>query len=181
MSYFSNRALRWAAPVALVGALGLAACGNGDDTEPIRVAAPSVAGVGSDQHLTNKAEELARASAGVGSDQHLNNMAADVAVERANRAWSARLTGQAEQIQRAEAARVAVQAEQFERSAHLDGQANTYGTDVPTNSDANLPNAFEAGNRAAQAAQAEAYVDQLEDRADTNHSILPGWHHVPSQ
>jgi hypothetical protein len=28
MSYFSKRALRWAAPVALVGALGLAACGD---------------------------------------------------------------------------------------------------------------------------------------------------------
>ncbi len=188
MSYFSNRALRWAAPVALVGALGLAACGNGDDTEPIRVAAPSVAGVGSDQHLTNKAEELAAeqrafraASASAGSDQHLNNKAAEIASQRANRAWSARMTGQAEQIRRAEAARIAVQAEQFERSAHLEGQANTYGTDVPTNSDADLPNAFEAGNRAAQAAQAEAYVDQLQDRADSNRQILPGWHHVPSQ
>ena len=208
MSYFSKRALRWAAPVALVGALGLAACGNGDDTEPIRVAAPSAAGVGSDQHLNNRAEELARASASAGSDQHLNNKAvelateqraaraasssagsdqhlnnkaAEIASQRVNKAWSARLTGQAEQIQRAEAARLAVQAEQFERSAHLDGQANTYGTDVPTNSDANMPNAFEAGNRAALKAQGEAYVQQQQDRADSNRHILPGWHHVPSQ
>ena len=59
MSYFSKRALRWAAPVALVGALGLAACGNSDDTEAVRVAAPSAVGVGSDQHLNNKAEEIA--------------------------------------------------------------------------------------------------------------------------
>jgi hypothetical protein len=190
MSNFSKRALRWAAPVALVGALGLAACGNGDDTEPVRVAAPSAAGVGSDQHLANKAEELARASASAGSDQHLNNKAVELAAEqqaaraasqRVNEAWAARLTGQAEQIQRAEAARLAVQAEQLERSAHLDGQANTYGADVPTNSDANLPNAFEAGNRAAQAAQADAYVEQQQDRADSNRDFLPGWHHVPSQ
>jgi hypothetical protein len=181
MSYFSKRALRWAAPVALVGALGLAACGDSDDTEAVRVAAPSAAGLGSDQHLANQAEKLARASASVGSDQHLNNQAAELAQEqrafraasvgsdqhlnnqaaeiasqRANWAASARLTGQAEQLQRAQAARLAAQAEQYERSAHLEGQAKTFeGTDVPTNSDANLPNAFEAGNRAAQAALAD--------------------------
>jgi hypothetical protein len=192
MSYFSKRALRWAAPVALVGALGLAACGNGDDTEAVRVAAPSVAGLGSDQHLANKAEELARASAvagsdqhlnnraaelareqrayqaaSVGSDQHLNNKAAELAGQRANRAASARLTGQAEQLQRAQAARLAAQAEQYERSAHLEGQAKTFERmDVPTNSDANLPDAFVAGNRAAQAALADGYVAQLQDRAD---------------
>jgi hypothetical protein len=194
MSYFSKRALRWAAPVALVGALGLAACGGGDDTEAVRVAAPSAAGLGSDQHLANKAEELARASAVAGSDQHLNNKAAELAEEqrafraasvgsdqhlanraaelasqRANRASSARLTGQAEQLQRVQAARLAALAEQYERSAHLEGQANTYsGTDVPTNSDANLPDAFGAGNRAAQAALADGYVEQQRDRADDN-------------
>jgi hypothetical protein len=192
MSYFSKRALRWAAPVALVGALGLAACGNGDDTEAVRVAAPSAAGLGSDQHLANKAEELARASsaagsdqhlnnkaaelaeeqrafraASVGSDQHLNNKAAELASQRANQAASARLTGQAEQLQRAEAARLAAQAELSERSAHLEGQAKTYsGTDVPTNSDANMPDAFEAGNRAAQKALADGYVAQLQDQAN---------------
>jgi len=196
MSYFSKRALRWAAPVALVGALGLAACGNNDDTEAVRVAAPSVAGFGSDQHLANKAEELARVSAvagsdqhlsnvaaelaseqrayqaatdrltaqaeqyqrstsvaaSVGSDQHLNNKAAELASQRANQAASARLTGQAEQLQRVQAARLAAQAEQSERSAHLEGQAKTFERmDVPTNSDANLPNPFGAGNRAVQA------------------------------
>jgi hypothetical protein len=231
MSYFSKRALRWAAPVALVGTLGLAACGNSDDTEAVRVAAPNAVGVGSDQHLANQAEELARASASAGSDQHLNNQAeelaqqerayraatasvgsdqhltnqaAEIASQRANRAASARLTGQAEQLQRAQAARLAAQAEQYERSAHLEGQANTYSRiDVPTNSDANLPNVFEAGNRAAQAAladgyvtqlqdqadgnrdaqmaQAEQYVEQQQDRADSNRYFLPGSHHVPSQ
>jgi hypothetical protein len=231
MSYFTKRALRWAAPVALVGALGLAACGNSDDTEAVRVAAPGIVGVGSDQHLNNKAAEVARASASAGSDQHLNNkaeelaqqerayraatasagsdqhlnnQAAEIASQRANRAASARLTGQAEQIQRAQAARAMTQAERFERSAHLEGQTNTYGgTDVPTNSDANLPNVFEAGNRAAQAAladgyvaqlqdradgnrgaqmaQAERYVEQQQDRADSNTNMLPGSHHVSTR
>ena len=223
MSYFSKRALRWAAPVALVGALGLAACGDNDDTAAVRVAAPSAVGLGSDQHLNNQAAEIARASASagsdqhlnnqaeelaqqerayraatvsVGSDQHLNNQAAEIASQRANRAASARLTGQAEQLQRAQAARLAVQAEQFEWSAHLEGQANTYsGTDVSKVS--------ETGNRAAQMAQVDGYVGQLQDRADGNRdaqmsqaeqyvaqqqyragaqrSILPGSHHVSTQ
>jgi hypothetical protein len=229
MSYFSKRAVRWAAPVALVGALGLAACGNSDDTEAVRVAAPSAVGVGSDQHLANQAEELARPSAvagsdqhlnnqaeelaqeqrafraaSVGSDQHLNNQAAEIASQRANRAASDRLSGQAEQMQRAQVARLAAQAERSEWSAHLEGQANTYSVvDVPTNSDANLPNVFEAGNRAAQAALADGYVTQLQDqsdgnrdaqmaqadqyvtqqqdRADSNRYFLPGSHHVPTQ
>jgi hypothetical protein len=211
MSYISKRALQWVAPVALVGALGLAACGNSDDTEAVRVAAPSPAGIGSDQHLANMAEELAQqeraykaAAVEVGSDQHLNNQAAEIASQRANRAASARLTGQAEQIQRAQAARVAAQAARVEWSAHLEGQAKTYARmNVPTNSDANLPNAFEAGNRAALMAQAEQYVEQLQDRADgnrdalmaqaeqyveqqqdraeSNGDFLPGWHHVSEQ
>jgi hypothetical protein len=181
MSYFSKRALRWAAPVALVGALGLAACGNSDDTEAVRVAAPSVAGLGSDQHLANQAEELARASASAGSDQHLSNVADEIArAQRANEAASARLAGEAE------------------RQAHLDGNADTYGNlladaaeglvdeqaAVQAGANASIakaygdehrqlntgagPNAAEAGNRAAQQAQADAYVQQQQDRAGSN-------------
>ena len=147
MSYFSKRALRWAAPVALVGALGLAACGNSDYTEAVRVAAPSAAGVGSDQHLANKAEELARASAVAGSDQHLNNKAAELTrQQRSYQAASARLTAQAEQ---------------YERSV-------------------------EAGNRAAQMAQAESYVQQQQDRADSGNGgsgdeFVPGSRHMPTR
>jgi membrane-bound lytic murein transglycosylase len=151
MSYFSKRALRWAAPVALVGALGLAACGDSDDTASVRVAAPSAAGVGSDQHLVNQAEELARASVEVaGSDQHLTNMAAELTREqRSYQAASARLTAQAEQ---------------YERSV-------------------------KAGNRAAQMAQAEAYVQQQQDRAETNSGenggsddeFVPGSRHMPTR
>ena len=145
MSYISKRALRWAAPVALVGALGLAACGN-DDTEAVRVAAPSVAGFGSDQHLNNMSEELARVSASAGSDQHLNNMSAELSREqRSYQAASARLTGQAEQYERA----------------------------------------VKAGNRAAQMAQAESYVQQQQDRAEPSRAVqmtktpayVWGWQH----
>jgi hypothetical protein len=161
MSYFSKRALRWAAPVALVGALGLAACGDNDDTEAVRVAAPGVAGLGSDQHLNNAADEVARA-------------------QRANEAASARLAGEAE------------------RQAHLDGNAETYGNlsadaaeglaeeQAAAQAGANAstakaygdeqrqlntsagPTTAEAGNRAAQQAQADAYVQQQQDRAESN-------------
>jgi N-acetylmuramoyl-L-alanine amidase CwlA len=152
MSYFSKRALRWAAPVALVGALGLAACGDSDDTASVRVAAPSAAGVvGSDQHLVNQAEELARASVEVaGSDQHLTNMAAELTREqRSYQAASARLTAQAEQ---------------YERSV-------------------------KAANLAAQMAQAEAYVQQQQDRAEANSGdndgsddeFVPGSRHMPTR
>jgi hypothetical protein len=181
MSYFSKRALRWAAPVALVGALGVAACGDNDDTEAVRVAAPSAAGLGSDQHLANQAEELARASASAGSDQHLNNAAAEAERRaRANAAESARLAGLAE------------------HQAHLDGNARTYaklsadaagglaeeqsaaqaGANVRTakafGDEQRQPNTgagsntAEAGNRAAQQAQADAYVQQQQDRAESN-------------
>jgi hypothetical protein len=164
MSYFSKRALRWAAPVALVGALGLAACGDNDDTEAVRVAAPSVAGLGSDQHLNNAADEIASA-------------------QRVNEAASARLAGEAE------------------RQAHLDGNAETYGNlsantaeglaeeQAAAQAGANAstakaygdeqrqpntgagPNTAEAGNRAAQQAQADAYVQQQQDRAESNGSV----------
>jgi len=174
MSYFSKRALRWAAPVALVGALGFAACGNSDDTEAVRVAAPSAAGLGSDQHLANQAEELARASASVGSDQHFNNLAAELAnQQRAYQAASDRLTAQAEQYQRSSSVAVSNQAAQM-------AQAERYV-------DQQVRAASSSGNRAAQMAQAESYVQQQQDRAESNSSgndpydddFLPGSHHVP--
>jgi hypothetical protein len=171
MSYFSKRALRWAAPVALVGALGLAACGN-DDTEAVRVAAPSVAGFGSDQHLNNMAEELARPSASAGSDQHLNNRAAELSREqRSYEAASARLTAQAEQYERA------VQA--GNRAAQM-AQAESY---------VNQQQDRVVSNRAAQMAQAQSYVWEQQHRADSNSNgndsydgdFLPGSRHVPTR
>jgi tetrahydromethanopterin S-methyltransferase subunit F len=168
MSYFSKRALRWAAPVALVGALGLAACGDNDDTEAVRVAAPSVAGLGSDQHLANKAEELARASAGAGSDQHLNNAAAELTAEqRAYQAASDRLTAQAEQYENA--------VEAGNRAAQM-AQAESYVQQLQDRA------VSSSGNRAAQMAQAESYVQQLQDRAESNSyedEFVPGSRHMP--
>jgi hypothetical protein len=157
-----------------VGALGFAACGNSDDTEAVRVAAPSAAGLGSDQHLANQAEELARASASVGSDQHFNNLAAELAnQQRAYQAASDRLTAQAEQYQRSSSVAVSNQAAQM-------AQAERYV-------DQQVRAASSSGNRAAQMAQAESYVQQQQDRAESNSSgndpydddFLPGSRHVP--
>jgi hypothetical protein len=172
MSYFSKRALRWAAPVALVGALGLAACGDNDDTEAVRVAAPSVAGLGSDQHLANQAEELARASASAGSDQHFNNRAAELAnQQRAYQAASDRLTAQAEQYERSSPAAVSNRAAQM-------AQAESYV-------DQQVRAASSSGNRAAQMAQAESYVQQQQDRAESGNGyggeFVPGSRHMPTR
>jgi hypothetical protein len=170
MSYFSKRALRWAAPVALVGALGLAACGDNDDTEAVRVAAPSVAGLGSDQHLANKADELARVSASVGSDQHLNNSAAELTrQQRAYEAASARLTAQAEQYESA--------VEVGNRAAQL-AQAESYVQRLQDRA------VSSSGNRAAQMAQAESYVQQQQDRAENSSyegEFVPGSRHMPTR
>jgi hypothetical protein len=138
MSYFSKRALRWAAPVALVGALGLAACGDNDDTEAVRVAAPSVAGLGSDQHLNNAADEVARA-------------------QRANEAASARLAGEAERQAHLEG--------QARTYGNLSADAAEGLAEEQAAAQADARRSAEAGYRAAQRAQADAYVDSLEARA----------------
>jgi hypothetical protein len=174
MSYFSNRALRWAAPVALVGALGLAACGN-DDTEAVRVAAPSVAGFGSDQHLNNMSEELARVSASAGSDQHLNNRATELSREqRSYQAASARLTAQAEQYERAVKAG---------NQAALRAQGESYVQQQKDRAES------VSGTRAVQMTKSPAYVWELQHRVDTSSNgndsydddFLPGSHHVPTR
>src|SRR5262245_27585561 len=162
MSYFSKRALRWAAPVALVGALVLAACGN-DDTEAVTVAAPTVAGFGSDQHLSNMSGELARVSASAGSDQHLANRASQLSREqRSYKAASDRLTAQAEQYERAVQAGSELSREQRSYKAasdRLTAQAEQY------------ERAVQAGNRAALKAQAESYVQQQQDRAESTRAV----------
>jgi hypothetical protein len=136
MSYFSKRALRWAAPVALVGALGLAACGDGDDAavQTRAPAAPSAADV-------------------AGSDQHLGNLAEQVREARANAAASARLQGQAEAHQRVEAAQPAAMSSR----AELADQQSAYQA-------GSRPN-VSAAYRAAQRAAADRYVEQQEARA----------------
>jgi hypothetical protein len=113
MTNLTHKPWRWLAPVALVGALGLAACGDDDAvstrTADLSATERSEAAAGSDQHLQNQAAEIAeRSEAVAGSDQHLQNQAAEIA-ERSgtesepnvwtagDRAAAARLTAQAEQ------------------------------------------------------------------------------------
>jgi hypothetical protein len=75
----TTRHLRWVAPVVLVGALGLAACGDGDSDATARTAGVGAVAVGSDRHLENLAAEAATNPANVtGSDRHLENLAADI-------------------------------------------------------------------------------------------------------
>ena len=86
MFEFKTKPWRWLAPVALVGAVGLAACGDEDATVSTRNADVGAA-VGSDQHLQNQAHEIAARS---GSDSGPNVW------DAGDRAAAARLTGQAE-------------------------------------------------------------------------------------
>src|SRR5918994_5920945 len=72
------RKLGWLAPLALVAAGGLAACGDEDVTEAAGPASVE-ASLGSDQHLYNQAAEIAATSAVDGSDVHLYNQAAEIA------------------------------------------------------------------------------------------------------
>jgi hypothetical protein len=87
--------VRWFAPVALVGAVGLVACGgdSSDSDVSARTAAPAAGVVGSDVHLQNQAAEIeaqataehldtqAAAIAASGSDVHLQNQAAEIAAQ----------------------------------------------------------------------------------------------------
>jgi hypothetical protein len=81
MAHLMSKPVRWLAPVALIGAVGLAACGDSSDSDvSARTVAPSAAVVGSDVHLQNQAAELAEQAQSVsGSDVHLQNLAAELA------------------------------------------------------------------------------------------------------
>jgi hypothetical protein len=110
---FTIRTWRWLAPVALVGVVGLAACGDDDASVSTRTADVGAA-AGSDQHLENQAAEIAVRSAAAGSDRHLENLAAEIG-ERSSaesgvnvwtagdRAASERLTAEAEQYRESQA------------------------------------------------------------------------------
>lgn len=112
MSSFTMKSWKLLAPLALVGAVAVTACGDGDATVSARTADVRSA-VGSDQHLENKANEIAeRYESVAGSDQHLVNLSAQIAEPSepatggsTQNAWSAgeqaaadRLTGQAEAL-----------------------------------------------------------------------------------
>ena len=61
MSTLTIKSLRWLAPVALAGTLGLAACGDEDATVPIETVQRSQ-GYGSDRHLEIMAAEIGERS-----------------------------------------------------------------------------------------------------------------------
>jgi hypothetical protein len=108
------------------------------------------------------AAEDARTEARVvsrGSDTHLYNQA-----DQAER------VAQAEHLDRVASARAAAAAEQAELDAKLEGSAKTAGVS--------------SGNRAALAAQAERYVEQLEANAEStqdssSQEFVPGTRHMP--
>jgi hypothetical protein len=120
----SNKAVRWFAPVALVGAVGLVACGgdSSDSDVSARTAAPAAGVVGSDVHLQNQAAEIeaqanaehldtqAAAIAASGSDVHLLNQAAEIAAQSVSGS-DVHLQNQAAEI--------------AEQQAHTDGNAAT--------------------------------------------------------
>jgi hypothetical protein len=77
------RKLGWLAPLALVGAVGVAACGGDEDASDTVRTASVEASRGSDQHLFNLAAEIEASSAVEGSDVHLHNQAAEAAEQQA--------------------------------------------------------------------------------------------------
>ncbi len=86
MADFKIKTLSWLAPLALVGTVGLAACGDDDASESTRTVSPAAVANGSDRHLVNLAADAEVRAAVAGSDVHLANQAAE----------SARLTAEAE-------------------------------------------------------------------------------------
>ena len=116
MGHFTKRALGWTAPLALVAAAGLAACGDGDTTTA-ETADVATGTMGSDIHLENQAADIANRAALVsGSDVHLENQAADIA----NRTSTETSGTSSVSSERAAA---------IEHDAHLAGNAATYGVD----------------------------------------------------
>jgi hypothetical protein len=160
MASTKHRALRWLAPVALVGVVGLAACGD-DEADSTRTADAGVAAVGSDRHLENQAAQAAidaRVAEAAGSDRHLVNQAAEAA---AKPSAPVVVSGSDRHLEN--------QAAEAEASADDSGATGTSGSDAG-------PNVWEAGNRAAsehEADQRQTEPTEIEDE------FVPGSRHMP--
>ena len=128
-------AIRWIAPLAFAGALGLGACGDGSGSdESVRTISPASAAAGSDVHLANQAADIAARTASVdGSDVHLVNMATDTALRTPPSGDTAYGT--------------ALEAEGVENDAHLDGNAETYGRDDGTSGNDDPSDDYVPGSR----------------------------------
>ena len=118
MGHLTKRALGWTAPLALVAAAGLAACGD-DDTIAAETAGVATGTMGSDVHLENLAADIgSRASISSGSDVHLENLADDIASRVGTEASGTSYVSSR-------------QAEASEHDAHVAGSSATYGADEP--------------------------------------------------
>lgn len=126
MGHLTKRAIGWTAPLALVAAAGLAACGDGDSTTA-QTAGVATGTMGSDVHLENLANDIAARTTSVeGSDVHLQNLADDIA------ARSDTTSGGTVEVAAAEAA-------SSEHDAHLSGNADTYGAEPAGSDDEFVP------------------------------------------
>jgi hypothetical protein len=161
MASTKHKALRWLAPVALVGVVGLAACGD-DDADSARTADVGVAAVGSDRHLENQAAEAAlntRMANAAGSDRHLENQAAEAALN--TRVVNAAGSDRHLENQAAEAANRSAPADVSGSDRHLENQAAEAEASADQTSESGTtggdagPNVFEAGNRAAAEYEAD--------------------------
>lgn len=119
-----NRAVRWLAPVALAGSIGLVACGDSDSDVTAETGSAPVAVNGSDIHLANQADqaeanattahlnnEIEARIAAAGSDVHLENLAAEAEANAEASGSDVHLANMA--------------AEAAEREAHLEASAAT--------------------------------------------------------
>jgi hypothetical protein len=156
MSYFSKRALRWAAPVVLVGALGLAACGDSDDVA-VRTRAPAAP----------SAADVA------GSDQHLNNLAEQARQARADAAASARLQGQAEVYQSVEAAAVSGQAELVDQQSAYQAGSRPNVSAAYLDAQRAAADGYVEQLEARAASAANAYGDEQRDPMSANEATTP--------
>jgi phage gp16-like protein len=162
MSNYRIKSLKWLGPVALVGVIGLAACGDQDPSESTRTDAAS-ASVGSDRHLNNRAEELAT-----------RELAYRAALARQGERYVEQQKDRAEELATRELAYRAALARQGERYVE---QQKDRAEELATR---------ELAYRAALARQGERYVEQQKDRAESNSAgdkssdeFVPGSRHMP--
>jgi hypothetical protein len=127
MGHLTKRAIGWTAPLALVAAAGLAACGDGDTTTA-ETAGVATGTMGSDVHLQNQAADIGgRAASVTGSDVHLQNQAADI---------GGRVSTETSGTSSVSSERAAA----IEHDTHLAGNAATYGADdTETSNDEFVP------------------------------------------
>jgi hypothetical protein len=177
-----KQALGWTASLAMVGALGLAACGGDNDDAADTVRTADVASAsGSDEHLYNQAADAARSAgrATNGSDVRLENQAAEIA--------AAGIAARDEVTNMILYGGMASSASSASGSdVHLENQA----ADAAERESANSVNGSDVhlSNQAAEAAERGAKLDNAADTyADdeaqdtSSDEYVPGTRHMPAR